>query len=69
MNTPTMTTGRIRKDGAWVDVPMPAKIADLVSALNRAYCEVAGVSDDTITLTDGRVLFVRFGWRSKEGKP
>jgi len=59
MKKPAMTVGRIRRGNAWVDVPMPMKIADLVSALNRAYCEVVGVTDDlSITLVDGRILRV-----------
>jgi hypothetical protein len=57
--------GRLRKGTAWVDAPIPRAIADLVQALNKNYCEVAGVTEDTITLVDGRVLHVRFGWRTK----
>jgi hypothetical protein len=60
-----MVTGRIRKGTAWVDAPIPRPIADLVQALNKNYCEVTGVTEDTITLVDGRVLHVRFGWRTK----
>jgi hypothetical protein len=67
MNKPEMAVGRICRNGKWVDVPVPLKIADLVNALNRAYCEVASVTDDTITLKDGRALHVEFADRLKDG--
>jgi hypothetical protein len=67
MKKPAMTISRIRKGDAWVDAPVSSRIVDIVSALNRAYCEVASITGDTITLKDGRSLHVEFADRLKDG--
>ena len=58
-----MVPGRVRRNNEWLDEKVPRCVADIVSALNRGHCDVAGATCDSITLADGRVLCVRRGWR------
>lgn len=65
-----MTTQRIKgADGQWRSAEVPERLADLVRALNVAHVDVADARGDTITLADGRVLFVKFGFRAGGAVP
>ena len=63
MCTATVSS-RVRRGDKWIDEEVPQCVADIVFALNRGHCDVAGATCDSITLSDGRILHVRRGFHA-----
>lgn len=63
MCTETVSS-RVHRNKVWTDGQVPRCVADIVFALNRGHCDVAGATCDSVTLADGRVLHVRRGFHA-----